>query len=97
VVWIGTANTLDGISLPMRDRCRILRFPDPGPAHLPVVATHLLKALVAERGLDRRWALPLDAFELEALGAAWPGGSIRALGRLVEGILAAREGSGVRH
>jgi len=97
VVWLATANSLEGITLPMRDRCRILRFPDPAPEHLPGMAAHLLKALVAERGLDRRWALPLDAFELEALTNAWPGGSIRALARLVEGVLKSRESDTIRH
>jgi hypothetical protein len=35
--------------------------------------------------------MPLTAFELEALVAAWPGGSIRTLARLVEGVVRARE------
>ncbi|HWA80136.1 MAG TPA: AAA family ATPase, partial [Acetobacteraceae bacterium] len=82
VLWLGTVNTIESIPPPLRDRCRILRFPDPGPEHLPVLAASLLEALVAERGLDRRWALPLDALELEALAAAWPGGSVRLLSRL---------------
>jgi hypothetical protein len=93
VVWVATANTLEGIQVPLRDRCRILRFPDPGPEHLPIIAAHLLKAQLVERGLDARWSTPLTAFELEALTAAWPGGSIRALGRLVEGVVKAREAS----
>ncbi len=97
VVWIATANTLQGIAPPLRDRCRILHFPDPTSQHLPTIATHLLKALVAERGLDRRWSLPLDAFELEALTNAWPGGSIRTLARLVEGVIKARESNRTQH
>ena len=43
------------------------------------------------------WALPLDAYELEQLAAAWPGGSIRALGRLVEAVLKARDAVASRH
>ncbi len=97
VIWVATANTLEGIPIPLRDRCRVMRFPDPAPAHLPVLATHLLKALVAERGLDPIWALPLDAYELEQLAAAWPGGSIRALARLVEAVLKARDAGTSRH
>jgi ATP-dependent Lon protease len=97
VVWLATANGLEGIPIPLRDRCRVLRFPNPTTAHLPAIASHLLKALVIERGLDQRWALPLDAVELAELTAAWPGGSIRALGRLIEGVLKARETSAVRH
>lgn len=97
VIWLATANTLDGIPMPLRDRCRIMRFPDPAPPHLPALASHLLKALVAERGLDPIWALPLDAYELEQLAAAWPGGSIRALARLVETVLKARDAVTSRH
>jgi ATP-dependent Lon protease len=97
VIWLATANTLDGIPMPLRDRCRVIRFPDPTPIHLPALATHLLKALVAERGLDPIWALPLDAYELEQLAAAWPGGSIRALARLVETVLKARDAVASRH
>jgi hypothetical protein len=81
----------------LRDRCRILRLPDPSHEHLPGLAASLLEALVTERGLDRRWALPLDALELEALAAAWLGGSVRALARLVEAVLAARDATGIRH
>jgi hypothetical protein len=97
VVWLATANILDGVPAPLRDRCRILRFPDPTLEHLPVLAAHLLKALVLERQLDPRWAIPLSALELDHLAGAWRGGSIRALGRLVEGVLKARNESGVRH
>jgi hypothetical protein len=93
VVWVATANSLDGIQVPLRDRCRILRFADPGPEHLPVIAAHLLRAQLVERGLDARWATPLTAIELEALTAAWHGRSIRALARLVEGVVKAREES----
>ncbi|WP_026381977.1 hypothetical protein [Afifella pfennigii] len=47
--------------------------------------------IVAERGLDPRWALPLDGDELEALRTAWSGGSVRLLRRLVEAVLRARD------
>jgi hypothetical protein len=93
VVWIATANSLDGIQGPLRDRCRIRHFPDPGPEHLPVIAAQLLRAQAVERGLDPRWATPLTAVELDALSGAWRGGSIRVLARLVEGVVKAREDS----
>jgi len=91
VIWIGTANSLDGIPAPLRDRCRILHFPEPGPEHLLPLAEHLMTEIVAERGLDPRWALPLDGDELEALRTAWSGGSVRILRRLVEAVLTARD------
>jgi hypothetical protein len=93
VLWLATANALDGIPAPLRDRCRVVRFPDPTLDHLPVLAAHLLKAIVLERQLDPRWALPLSTLELEHLAGVWRGGSIRALGRLVVGIIKAREQS----
>lgn len=91
VIWVATANSLEGIPAPLRDRCRIIRFPEPGLEHLPALAAALLRRAVAERGWDARWALPLDGTELDALAGCWPGGSLRKLARLVDGILAARE------
>ena len=91
VVWLATANSLDGIPTPLLDRCRVLRIPVPGPEHLPVLATTLLRRACAARNLDARWARSLDGVELEAVAAAWRGGSIRRLARLLDGVLAARD------
>lgn len=91
VIWFATANDLAGIPLPLRDRCRVITFPEPRPEHIPVLAKALLRDAVAARGLDPAWALPLDGTELHALTAAWPGGSLRRLGRLVDAVLAARD------
>jgi hypothetical protein len=91
VIWIGTANSVDGIQAPLRDRRRVVRFPSPGPEHLAALAPALISAAVEEQGLDGAWALPLDGVELEALRRAWPGGSIRALRRLVDVVLTARD------
>lgn len=91
VIWIATANSLEDIPPPLRDRFRIIRFPEPGAEHLTVLASSLMRAALVERGLDERWALPLDGMELGALAGAWRGGSIRKLARLVEGVLAVRD------
>ena len=91
VVWIATANSLDGIPVPLRDRCRILQVPAPGPEHLQVLAPALLRQACQARGLDARWASPLDGVELQAVAEAWPGGSLRRLARLLDGVLAARD------
>ncbi len=90
VSWLATANSLDGVSAPLRDRCRIIMFPEPGVEHLAVLAPRVMLELLADQGLDARWASPFDDVELDALASAWPGGSIRKLRRLVEGVLAAR-------
>jgi hypothetical protein len=91
VVWLMTANETLGIPAVLRDRCRILPFPVPGADQLPFLAPGILERLYTETGHDRRWAAPLQDFELEALRDNWPGGSIRKLERLIEALVEARE------
>lgn len=97
VIWIATANNVEELPLPLRDRCRILEYSGPDPEHLPVLANTVLTELMAERGLDARWASPLSGEELEAIGRAWEGGSIRVLRRLVEGVMNVRDRFRPRH
>lgn len=87
VLWFATANSMEGVPAPVRDRCRIVRFPNPGPEHMEVLVAALLRDIAADRGLDARWFSSLDGEELAALREVWPGGSVRALRRLVEGVL----------
>jgi len=89
--WLMTANEVESVPAVLRDRCRILRFPEPGPEHLPFLASRILESLYLEQGHDPRWATPLETYEIEALARAWTGGSIRKLERLVETIVGARE------
>lgn len=91
VQWIITANALDSIPRPLVDRCLVLRMDEPGPEHLRALATSILADVRADRGLDEVWAPGFDGIEWEALAAHWPGGSLRALRRLVETVLDARE------
>ncbi|AWI91969.1 AAA family ATPase (plasmid) [Methylobacterium sp. DM1] len=96
VQWILTANSLDSIPRPLLDRCLILRLDEPGPQHLRQLATSILAEVRADRGLDELWAPSFDGVEWAALEANWAkGGSLRALRRLVETVLDARE-SGLR-
>ncbi len=90
VSWLTTANTVTDLPRPLRDRCRVLQFPDPGPEHVALLADRILRDLHAELGLDARWHLPLQPDEMTAIANAWPGGSLRKLRRMVEGVLAAR-------
>lgn len=94
VSWIMTANEVESLQAPLRDRCRVLAFPAPGPEHLAVLSRSLLERHLAETGHDRRWATPLEPYELEVLASAWAGGSIRKLERLVERLALAREQHG---
>jgi len=97
VSWLMTANSLEPIPAALWDRCRVLRFPDPGAGQLPIFATRILERLYTEAGHDPRWATPLEGFELDALARAWTGGSLRRLERLVEGVREARERARRRH
>ncbi|MFC3321345.1 AAA family ATPase [Mesorhizobium cantuariense] len=91
VSWVMTANEVGSVPAVMRDRCRILRFPEPGRDQLPLLASRILERLYFEAGHDPRWVTPLEGFELAALANNWPGGSIRKLERLVEKLVEARE------
>jgi len=96
ISWIMTANTIEPVPKSLRDRCRCLRFPEPGPEHLAVLAQRLLAEQYRDKGFDPKWALPLDGVEIEALSAAWPGGSIRVLQRIVDRLIDVREASMTR-
>jgi len=91
VVFLGTANEPDRMPRPLRDRCRILAFPSPERAHLSALVPGLLKSIIATKGMDPRWLPALDVDGLGALAAAWPGGSLRALQRMIEAVLRARD------
>ncbi|MBB5693577.1 AAA family ATPase [Muricoccus pecuniae] len=97
VVWLATANDLDGVPAPLRDRFRILRFPNPGAEHLSALAHRLLVASAVERGLDPRWASPLDVVEFAAVASVWRGGSLRHLAKLVNGVVTARDRPSTHH
>jgi hypothetical protein len=90
VTWLMTANSLKGLPAPLRDRCRVIPFPEPGHEHLPALSRQIIADLLAEQGLDHRWASPLDTIELAAITRAWPGGSLRKLRRMIEAALVAR-------
>ncbi|MEE3501108.1 AAA family ATPase [Acidiphilium acidophilum] len=91
VLYIATANSLDGISIPLRDRCRILDFPTPSPDHTAVLAANIIAKIRLERDIGSIWLPDLDAVEIEAISEIWRGGSLRSLRRLVEGVLDARD------
>ena len=97
LTWLMTANAIEPVATVLRDRCRIIRFPEPGPEHLRFLAARIMQRLYGEFGYDPRWITPLEGFELEALAGVWQGGSIRKLERLVEGLIDAREHQRRRH
>ncbi|OAS22526.1 hypothetical protein [Methylobacterium platani] len=83
VIHAATANSTDGIAPQVLDRLRVLRFPLPGPEHMPVLARRMALDIVRRQGLPEDHG-ELDRSDLRSLAEHWPGGSLRALRRLVE-------------
>ncbi|MBX9910824.1 MAG: AAA family ATPase [Beijerinckiaceae bacterium] len=97
VSYLATANGLDGISSPLLDRLRILHVPEPGPEHLPVVAKQIVADLRRERNASEQWMPDLDGEEIAMIAQHWKGGSMRAVRRMIETIVAGREAFAQRH
>lgn len=97
VSYIATANTVDPLPSPLRDRFRIIPFPKPSAKHLDALLPPVIADLAAERGLDSRWIDQLGTDERVVVAAHWRGGSVRQLRRVVEIVLRARETATVRN
>jgi ATP-dependent Lon protease len=97
VSYIATANSLDPLPSPLRDRFRVVTFPKPGVTHLDALLPPVIADLAAERGLDSRWIEPLTGQERDIVAAHWRGGSVRQLRRVVEIVLRTREKAAVRN
>lgn len=95
--YVATANTLDPLPMPLRDRFRIVIFPKPTLKDLDALLPTLIKTLATERGIDKRWVAPLDDIERAAIANTWPGGSVRKLQRILEAILQTRDRTAPRH
>ncbi len=91
VSYIATANSLEPLPSPIRDRFRVVRFPKPSAEDLDALLPAVLADLARERGLDAAWVQPLDGAERAAIGQSWRGGSVRRLRRMVEAILRERD------
>jgi len=91
VSYIATANSLDSLPSPLRDRFRVVTFPKPTAKDLDALLPAVIADLTGERGLDHHWVAPLDGVERDAVAAHWRGGSVRRLRRLVEAILRERD------
>lgn len=91
VSYVATANSLDPLPAPIRDRLRVITFPKPAAKDLDALLPAVIADLARERGLDHRWVAPLDGAERSAVATHWRGGSVRRLRRLVEAILRERD------
>lgn len=91
VIWLATSNDVSRLPAPLRDRCRVVEFPQAGIDHLPLLAKSVLGEIRAERRSDGHWLPDLAPDEIMAIAQVWTDGSIRKLRRLVDGVLMARE------
>jgi ATP-dependent Lon protease len=91
VTYIATANQLDPLPSPIRDRFRVVTFPKPTTDDLDALLPAVIADLARERGLDQRWVLPLDSMERTALAQHWRGGSVHRLRRVVAAVLRERD------
>jgi ATP-dependent Lon protease len=91
VSYVATANTLDPLPSPIRDRMRVIQFPEPGANDLDRILPAVIEGLARERGLNASWVPPLHGAEHAAVARNWRGGSVRRLRRIVEAILRERD------
>ncbi|MDO9297976.1 AAA family ATPase [Bradyrhizobium sp.] len=91
ISYIATANSLDPLPAPIRDRFRVITFPKPSAKHLDALLPAVIADLAKERSLDANWVPPLDGAEHAAVARLWRSGSVRRLGRIVEAILRQRD------
>ncbi len=95
--YIATANSIDPLPWPLRDRLRIVAFPEPSAAHLDALMPPLLTELASSRSLDPRFIEPLTDEDRTFIAKRWKGGSVRRLARLLEAIINARERDMPKH
>jgi ATP-dependent Lon protease len=91
VSYVATANSLDPLPSPIRDRMRVVTFPKPSADDLDALLPAVIADLARERGLDQSWMPPLDGAAHMAVAHHWRGGSVRRLRRIVDAILRERD------
>ena len=86
-----TANDIDLVPAPLKDRCRVLRVPAPEWKHIGPIIDRIIGDIAEERGVGRQWFQPLAQDEMEIIKQAWTSGSLRHLRRIVETLLDGRD------
>ena len=97
ISYVATANSLDPLPSPIRDRFRVVSFPKPNAHDLDALLPAVIADLAKERGLHQDWVPPLDGVERAAVAQHWRGGSLRRLRRIVETVLRTRDISASRN
>jgi ATP-dependent Lon protease len=98
VSYVATANSVEKLPSPLRDRFRIVTVPSPTLAHLPQLAASVMRDLAAEDEV-RVGDEPLALDELAIIGKAWAPTkfSMRALKKIVAATLEARDSYATKH
>lgn len=91
ISFVATANSLDPLPSPLRDRMRAISVPEPAAEDLEALLPLVVNDVARERGMAAAWVEPLDGVERGLIADNWPGGSLRQLRRLVETVMSARE------
>ncbi len=91
VSYVATCNSIEPLPSPIRDRFRVVHFPNASARDLDALLPAIIADLARERGLDQMWVPPLNGWEREAVGFCWRGGSFRRLRNIVEMILQERD------
>jgi hypothetical protein len=87
VSFAATAFSTDPLPWALKDRFRIVSLGMPKASDLDALLPNIIADLLAERGLDNRWAPSLDDVERKIIVRHWRGGSVRYLRRVVEAVL----------
>ncbi len=95
VTYIATANSLDGLSKPLRDRFRIIEVPLPSAEHVPAIAAAAIVQRRAEDGEDSVWMPDLAPDEIDLVVRSWTETpermrSLRRVRRAVDAIISGR-------
>ncbi|RTM15251.1 MAG: AAA family ATPase [Bradyrhizobiaceae bacterium] len=95
---IATANSIESLPAPLKDRYRIIKVPAPSLGHLPQLATGVLKEMALENG-EAEFVHPLAPDELAVIARAWEqaGLSLRKLRRIIAATLEARNATALKH
>jgi ATP-dependent Lon protease len=89
VSYVATANGVEPLPSPIRDRFRVIRFRKPAARDLEALLPAVTADLAREHNLDERWVQPLDGTERMAVARHW--------GRIVEAVLRDRDVQAVRN
>lgn len=98
VSHVATANSVELLPAPLKDRYRIIKVPAPSPANLPALAANVLRDLAAETG-EAGFIQALANDELEVIAKAWARASfsIRKLQKIIAATIEARDAMARRH